>query len=108
MYLSESVAHSYCSIDGVLLRSNEPIDGAHKTLSRLNKEKIPWVLLTNGGGKTEAARVAELSEKLNIDIGEDRFIQSHTPFRSLAPEYEGKTVLVVGGDDDKCRHVAEG
>jgi len=34
------------------------------------------------------------------------FIQSHTPFADLH-EYKDKTVLVVGGDEDKCRVVAE-
>ena len=34
------------------------------------------------------------------------FIQSHTPFADL-DEYKNKTILVVGGDEDKCRVVAE-
>jgi len=34
------------------------------------------------------------------------FIQSHTPFADLV-EYKDKTILVVGGDEDKCRVVAE-
>jgi len=34
------------------------------------------------------------------------FVQSHTPFAGL-DEYKDKTVLVVGGDGDKCREVAE-
>lgn len=34
------------------------------------------------------------------------FIQSHTPFADL-DEYKDKTILVVGGDEDKCRVVAE-
>jgi hypothetical protein len=34
------------------------------------------------------------------------FVQSHTPFADL-DEYKDKTVLVVGGDGDSCRAVAE-
>ncbi len=54
------------SIDGVLVRSSNPIPGAHEALSYLQSEKIPFILLTNGGGKTEAARVAYLEKKLQI------------------------------------------
>ena len=34
------------------------------------------------------------------------FVQSHTPFADL-DQYKDRTVLVVGGDGDKCRRVAE-
>ena len=34
------------------------------------------------------------------------FVQSHTPFADMH-EYKNKTVMVVGGDEDKCRVVAE-
>ncbi len=46
-----------------------------------------------------------------LDIG--MFVQSHTPFGGLVEgngEQEGfrdKCVLVIGGDGDKCRKVAE-
>lgn len=41
------------------------------------------------------------------------FVQSHTPFAELADGHGGenlknKCVLVVGGEGDKCRIVAEG
>ena len=35
------------------------------------------------------------------------FMQSHTPFADLT-EYHDKTVLVTGGDYDKCQRVAQG
>ncbi|EAU35693.1 conserved hypothetical protein [Aspergillus terreus NIH2624] len=56
-------------IDGVLAHGNEPIEEAKEALKMLNGDnelgiKIPYILLTNGGGKTEAARCEQLSEIL--------------------------------------------
>ncbi|KAF1983871.1 putative HAD superfamily hydrolase [Aulographum hederae CBS 113979] len=93
-------------IDGVLVRSSDPLPRAHETLSYLQRNHIPFILLTNGGGKTEAERIEELSHKLGVELDTSMFVQSHTPF-ALMDEYKDKTVLVVGGDGDKCRHVAE-
>jgi ribonucleotide monophosphatase NagD (HAD superfamily) len=50
--------------------------------------------------------VQELSERLNLPLDTSMFVQSHTPFADLE-EYKDKTILVVGGDEDKCRLVAE-
>ncbi|KAI9833340.1 MAG: hypothetical protein M1819_003735 [Sarea resinae] len=99
-------------IDGVLLRSSSPLPRAHKTLSYLQKNGIPFILLTNGGGKSETARVAELSDRLEVPLDTGLFIQSHTPFADLVEgkdQKEGlkdKCVLVVGGDGDQCQDVA--
>ncbi|KAK8158503.1 HAD-like domain-containing protein [Phyllosticta citrichinensis] len=93
-------------IDGVLLRSSDPIPRAHAALSFLQRESIPFILLTNGGGKHEADRVAELSDKLKLPLDTGMFVQSHTPFADME-HYKDKTVLVVGGDGGKCRDVAE-
>lgn len=101
------------SIDGVLLRSSSPIPGASEALNLLHSKNIPFILLTNGGGKHESARVAELSKKLNVPLTEENFVQSHTPFKQLVEgsdtveSLKDKTVLVTGGDGDKCRKVAE-
>ena len=94
------------SIDGVLVRSNDPLPNAYETLNSLQQQRIPFILLTNGGGKSEEERVATLSEKLQVPLDTSMFVQSHTPFADLE-QYKSKTVLVMGGDDDKCRHVAE-
>lgn len=67
--------------------------------------KVPWILLTNGGGKSERERVDELSHLLDFPIAEPQLVQAHTPFRALAQTYH--RILVVGGDGDKCRRVAE-
>jgi HAD superfamily hydrolase (TIGR01456 family) len=94
------------SIDGVLVRSSDPLPRAHSALSYLQKQGIPFILLTNGGGKHESERVADLSQKLGVPLDTSMFVQSHTPFADM-DEYKNKTVLVVGGDDDSCRVVAE-
>jgi ribonucleotide monophosphatase NagD (HAD superfamily) len=79
----------------------------NKALSYLQTQRIPFVLLTNGGGRHESERVAELSSKLGVAIDTSMFVQSHTPFAEMEEFKDNKTVLVVGGEADNCRKVAE-
>ena len=97
------------SIDGVLMRSCKPIPGARQTLAHLQQHKIPFILLTNGGGVHESDRAMDLSQKLGVPLDESILIQSHTPFAAMAEKEELKNspVLVVGGAGDNCRRVAE-
>ncbi|KAF2263720.1 HAD-superfamily hydrolase [Lojkania enalia] len=97
-------------IDGVLVHGDRLIPEGKRVLEILNGDnelgiKIPHIFLTNGSGKPEIARCAQLSKILSTQISTDQFIQSHTPMRALAEYY--KTVLVVGGEGYKCREVAE-
>lgn len=97
-------------IDGVLVHGSRLIPEAARVMEFLNGDnelgiKFPYILLTNGGGKTEANRVEELSGILKSPISTDQFIQSHTPMQALSEYYE--TVLVIGGDGFKIRQVAE-
>ncbi|KAK5111888.1 hypothetical protein LTR62_004620 [Meristemomyces frigidus] len=94
-------------IDGVLLRSSTPLPGARNALRYLQRQRVPFILLTNGGGRSETERVQDLSEKLDVELDVSMFVQSHTPFAEME-EYKGgdKTVMVVGGDYDKCQRVA--
>ncbi|KAI1761131.1 putative HAD superfamily hydrolase [Hypoxylon sp. FL1150] len=102
-------------IDGVLLHVAKPIPGATQTLKYLQKHNIPFILLTNGGGKHETVRVADLSSRLDVPLTTDNFVQSHTPFRELVHGSEGedlaglrdKNILVTGSDAHKCRRIAE-
>ncbi|EAW11523.1 putative HAD superfamily hydrolase [Aspergillus clavatus NRRL 1] len=100
-------------IDGVLLRSSKPIPGAAESLRLLKDQGIPFILLTNGGGKHETERVAEISEKLKVPLDPTVIIQSHSPFAELVKgpneqsSLENKCVLVVGGEGNRCREVAE-
>lgn len=103
-------------IDGVLLKSSEPIPGAREALELLKQHDIPFILLTNGGGLSEASRVANLSRHLGTAIKTSQFIQSHTPFQLHAASrrhgqhgqhgHGYRNVLVCGGKLDACRHVA--
>ena len=74
---------------------------------------MPFILLTNGGGKHETARIKDLSSKLDVPLDISMIVQSHTPFADLVlpskahPEgLQDKCVLVCGGDHDACRDVA--
>lgn len=101
---------AFCfDIDGVLLRSATPIPGAIEALRTLQARRIPFILLTNGGGKHESERVADLSKKLSVPLDTSLFVQSHTPFSRMGDKQDlkHKCVLVVGGDGAKCREVAE-
>lgn len=92
-------------IDGVLIRGPHALPHAAPALRLLDRHQVPWILLTNGGGRSEQDRVDGLSALLETPIHRDQFIQSHTPLKPLAAKY--KRVLVVGGDGDRCRRVAE-
>lgn len=93
------------------MRSSKPVPGASQSLSYLQSQRIPFILLTNGGGKHESERAEELSQKLQVPLDTSMVVQSHTPFAELASKHEGgfrdKNILVVGGDGGKCREVAE-
>ena len=107
------------SIDGVLLRSAAPLPGASQSLTYLQHNQIPFILLTNGGGKHESERVSDVSKSLALatPLTTTNFIQSHTPFADFLrsfPHHPSKqglpadsTILVAGGQADRCRLVAE-
>ncbi|ETI23574.1 TIGR01456 family HAD hydrolase [Cladophialophora carrionii CBS 160.54] len=98
------------SIDGVLVRSSKPIPTASTSLQFLQQNDIPFMLLTNGGGKHESERVRDLSSKLAVPLHESNFVQSHTPFAELVHgdnSLRDKCVMVVGGEYGRCRDVAE-
>ena len=108
-----AIAKKVSSIDGVLIRSSKPLPRARKALSYLQTHKIPFILLTNGGGKDEESRAAELSDRLGVHLDISLLIQSHTPFAAFVAGTEDqealkdKCILVCGGDGDGCRLVAE-
>lgn len=65
----------------------------------------PYIFLTNGGGKSEQERCRDLSKQLELEVSPGQFICGHTPMRELADKHN--TVLVVGGEGEKCRQVAQ-
>ncbi|KAF2838430.1 HAD superfamily hydrolase-like protein [Patellaria atrata CBS 101060] len=97
-------------IDGVLIRGGKPIPEAIEAMKVLNGQneygiKIPYIFVTNGGGKSENERCLQLSQQLQIEVSPGQFICGHTPMREMAEKY--RTVLVIGGEGEKCRQVAE-
>ncbi|CRG92646.1 putative CDP-alcohol phosphatidyltransferase class-I family protein C22A12,08c [Talaromyces islandicus] len=98
-------------IDGVLIRGGKAIPEAVQAMRMLNGENeygvtVPYIFVTNGGGKTEEERCLDLSRQLDFEVSPGQFICGHTPMREMAEKYN--TVLVVGGEGEKCRIVAEG
>jgi ribonucleotide monophosphatase NagD (HAD superfamily) len=94
----------------VLLHVAKPIPGAPEALRYLQDNNIPFILLTNGGGKHESDRVRDLNEKLGTHLTVENFVQSHTPFQELVHGPEGladKTIFLTGADAQKCREIAE-
>ncbi|KAF7723018.1 hypothetical protein EC973_002434 [Apophysomyces ossiformis] len=87
-------------IDGVLIKGNRTIPQA--------KRSVPYVLLTNGGGVTEAKKAEQISQMLDIEIRPEQVVLSHSPMRQLATKYKEKQVLVIGGKGLSCYHVARG
>lgn len=91
-------------IDGVVYRSHRLIPDADTAIQHLVTLRIPFVFMTNGGGKTEAEKAVELSELLQCPIDAKQVILGHSPMRLLAPEYADARVLVVGAPH--CADVA--
>jgi len=85
-------------IDGVLTRTPNPIQGADVALSMLQKAGVPFCLMTNGGGGTEAAKAQSVSKllKLQQPLIESQVCVAHTPMRALVKDIGDKPVLLVG------------
>lgn len=104
-------SYAFCfDIDGVILRGPDTIPQAVEAMKRLNGEnkyniKVPFVFVTNGGGKPEQQRADDLSKRLHCNITKEQIIQGHTPMKDLVGVYNN--VLVVGGIGNACRNVAE-
>ncbi|KAI5298117.1 hypothetical protein KEM56_004306 [Ascosphaera pollenicola] len=106
--VAETFAFAF-DVDGVLSRGKQAIPEAIEALKALHGQNeygihVPFVVVTNGGGTTEEQRCKELSSLLETAIAPAQFICSHTPMKQLAREH--RTVLVVGLDPERCRHVA--
>ncbi|KNZ72209.1 hypothetical protein J132_04330 [Termitomyces sp. J132] len=69
--------------------------------------KIPYILLTNGGGVSEVERCKKLSRQLEVPIDPNQYIQAHTILKTFSHKYSDKAVLVLGGELDAVRNVAQ-
>ena len=86
-------------IDGVLVRGKTALPGAAAALSRLDAAKIPWLLLTNGGGEVEASKAAAVGAILGRTISPAQVVLSHTPLRSAVAAHAAQRTLVLGCKD---------
>ncbi|KAK0473137.1 HAD-like domain-containing protein [Armillaria luteobubalina] len=104
-HLDESPPLAFAfDIDGVLIphRALQILEGNNPF-----KKKIPFILLTNGGGASESARAKSLSDKLGIKITPDQCVQAHTILQQQVSRYANEHVLVLGGRRDEIRQIAE-
>ena len=97
-------------IDGVLVRGPETLPWGVEAVKYLDGEnpyniKVPYIFVTNGGGKHESVRAEDLSKRLQTQVEVEQVVQGHTPMRLLADQY--KTVLVIGGVGNTCRDIAK-
>ncbi|CAG8439784.1 7370_t:CDS:10 [Ambispora gerdemannii] len=113
LYSTQTCNYGIClDIDGVLIKGRKALPQAKKALSFLSGEnvlqkKIPFLLLSNGGGMTEAKKAADLTRTIDFPISPQQLVLSHTPMQSLVSKYQESMVLVVGGTGDLCAEVAK-
>eukprot|EP01059_Diplonema_ambulator_P029497 TRINITY_DN4898_c0_g1_i3.p1 TRINITY_DN4898_c0_g1~~TRINITY_DN4898_c0_g1_i3.p1 ORF type:complete len:414 (+),score=100.63 TRINITY_DN4898_c0_g1_i3:40-1281(+) len=69
-------------IDGVFIRGKERIAGSGAALERLDKNNVPWVMLTNGSG-SESKKAASVSRIIGYEVDPAKVIVSHTPMKDL-------------------------
>ncbi|KAI9637331.1 HAD-like domain-containing protein [Dioszegia hungarica] len=101
-------------IDGVLKHGKSHIlPGANRVLNVLSgrtpevlAQKVPFLLMTNGGGQTEDERLKALEGDFGVQFSKNQLVQSHTPLQDYVSEYRDKPVLVCGGEGDAARSVA--
>ncbi|MBF0383045.1 MAG: FAD-dependent oxidoreductase [Magnetococcales bacterium] len=85
-------------VDGVLLNGDEVMPGAKKTLEELNKQSIPFVLLTNNSTRSRKD-VQEILDRFGLPIQTENIITA--PFAAsqyLLQKAADAHVLVLGAD----------
>ncbi|WVN90213.1 TIGR01456 family HAD hydrolase [Cryptococcus depauperatus CBS 7841] len=109
----EKLAFTF-DIDGVLKQGHDNVLPQAKRVLRLLTgedgrlpKPIPFLLITNSGGVPDHKRLEMLSSELGVRLTPNQLVQSHTPMREHAQRYKEKHVLVIGGEGENCREVAE-
>ncbi|KAK0527549.1 hypothetical protein OC834_004380 [Tilletia horrida] len=103
-------------IDGVLKQGANVLPAALRAFDIINgnnpfRTRIPYLLLTNGGGYSEAERAQRLGKDFGLSIPVERVIQAHTVMRSLTSLYAHKPILCLGGPElppGRARDVMQG
>eukprot|EP01052_Picozoa_sp_SAG31_P019440 SAG31_NODE_1416_length_8441_cov_11.436706_4_plen_391_part_00 len=88
----------FAPLPGVLLRGKAPVPGATQALAKLREARIPHVFVTNGGGRSECRKAAQMCELLGgPDVATaEQVCLAHTPMRGLAAKYWDRNVLILG------------
>ena len=86
-------------IDGVLLRGKTALPGATAALARLDAARVPWLLLTNGGGEIEERKAEAVGSILGRAISPSQIVLSHTPLRAAVQAHASQRTLVLGCRD---------
>lgn len=92
-------------VDGVLLRGKAPIPGAREVIEELQRDDVPFAIMTNGGGYLEEKKATQISQILGVDVSPSLVCVSHTPMRALADKHRDDLVLAVGKDCDEISAV---
>lgn len=100
-----SIAFAF-DIDGVLIRGGKALPTALTALQRLDANRIPFLLLTNGGGYLEEKRVEALTTLIGYPFHKDQIVQSHTPCKALVKDPQYGRVLVIGGRGTEAKEAA--
>ncbi|PWN89938.1 HAD-superfamily hydrolase [Acaromyces ingoldii] len=93
--LSKKVALAL-DIDGVLKHGDTVLPGAKDAIRRLVEKRVPFILLTNGGGVSEEDRAKKLSKQLEAVISPKSLILGRTPMKALAQKHADDPILVTG------------
>ncbi|WOO77237.1 putative CDP-alcohol phosphatidyltransferase class-I family protein [Vanrija pseudolonga] len=100
-------------IDGVLKQGKHVLPQAKRVMRLLSGQDgrlsapVPFLLMTNGGGVTDAKRRVLLSKDMGLELSPNQLVQSHTPLAPVMAAYADTPVLVVGGKGFAARDVAE-
>ncbi|KAL1746409.1 HAD-like domain-containing protein, partial [Schizophyllum fasciatum] len=99
-------------IDGVFVHGPNVIPAASRAVAMLEGDnpfnsRIPYLLLTNGGGVSESLRAKKLTKQLGTPIDDQQILQAHTILKTKASQFADQPILVLGGKGNECREVAE-
>lgn len=103
-------------IDGVLKQGPVVLPEAKRTIRILNgdnpwKRKVPYLFITNSGGKEEKVRAKDLTNDFGTTVSPKQVVQAHTVMRSLVDKFSDKPILMIGGPETPVgysRQVLEG
>ncbi|CAM9788804.1 unnamed protein product [Heterosigma akashiwo] len=83
-------------LDGVLIRGKDVIPGAVQGIEMLKRARIPFLIVTNGGGQTEKEKAISISKRVGTEFAACQVQVSHTPLKLCSDDVKEKLTLVLG------------